>query len=145
MRDERVHARKEVGGLRLHAEAAQLLHIALRPAGGVVRQKAVRPAARADRAQEVRRAVKEPFVQIERSVQIEQEEPLGAEPCKVGHGSGLLFAVDGDEEEGADSQQERIEQIRNDLKRGDLIPQLVRRGDGDEHLRAVGDDALEDA
>ena len=50
-----------------------------------------------------------------------------------------------DEHDGADRQQERIEQEGNDLKRGDGAAELGCCGNGKEHLRTVRDNALENA
>ena len=56
----------------------------------------------------------------------------------------LLFRDKEDEHQCTDEQQEWVEQIGDDLEGGNAVPQLCYSGDRDQHLCAVGDDALED-
>ena len=56
----------------------------------------------------------------------------------------LAFALrnDIDEDQRADQQQERVKQIRDDLKCRHVISERIRCREGDEHLSTVGNDAL---
>lgn len=55
----------------------------------------------------------------------------------------LLFLSEKDEQKRADEQHIRIEQLRHDFKCVDGFAQTGCGGDGNEHLCAVGQDALE--
>ena len=51
---------------------------------------------------------------------------------------------DEDEQEGAHQEQEGIEEVGDDLKRGQGEPQLTGRRQSHQHLGPVGEDPLED-
>ena len=97
--NQRVDRGEKIGRLRHDAEACELLHIGLHAARGVVRQKAVLPAAGANTGEQLADAGKEPVAQIERTVEVEKKELFALKQIMVNHWSRFLFAVDRDEEE----------------------------------------------
>ena len=60
-------------------------------------------------------------------------------------GDGGSLMIEEDEQQARQAQQEGVEQQRDDVKGADCIAQRGAGGQRHQHLRAVGDDALEDA
>ena len=72
--DRGLHGGEEVRRLRRDAQAVHLLQSRVHAPGGVVGQKAVRPARLPDVGQKLRRAGQQGFLQIDGAVQVQQEQ-----------------------------------------------------------------------
>ena len=97
--NQRVDRGEKIGRLRHDAEARELFDVGRYAARGVVRQKAVLPAASADAGEQLADAGKKPVAQVQRAVEVEKKELFALKKIMVNHQSRLLFAVDRNEEE----------------------------------------------
>ena len=97
--NQRVDRGEKIGRFRRDAEACELFDVGRYAARGVVRQKAVLPAACADGREQLADAGKKPVAQVQRAVEVEKKELFALKRIMVNHQSRLLFAVDRNEEE----------------------------------------------